>query len=282
MALFNKSKREINAKIVYFGPPYAGKSTSLKFVHRKLKPEHRSPLKTMGGQRDRMLFFDFMPPELGDFNGCRVRFHVYTVQGEVASPSSWKTVLKGADGIVFVADSSAQGVAASRDYLEKLREYMAGFEQTFAMTPCVVQCTKGDLPDAAGPAEMLQALSMTGVTALPVVATTGEGVIQALSAVVKQILSRLREQRFDEEAAEGELTTGSLSEEPVSEEPAAPAAAAASPAMTESSESPEPSLEISGPSERSADGLFRIPLIVKYGTHRKHYQLSLQLSELQE
>ncbi|WP_298273291.1 ADP-ribosylation factor-like protein [Geobacter sp.] len=278
MALFNKSKREINAKIVYFGPPYAGKSTSLKFVHRKLKPEHRSPLKTMGGQRDRMLFFDFMPPELGDFNGCRVRFHVYTVQGEVASPSSWKTVLKGADGIVFVADSSTQGVTASRDYLEKLREYMAGFERTFAMTPCVVQCTKGDLPEAAGPAEMLQALSLTGTTVLPVVATTGEGVIQALSAVVKQILSRLREQRFDDEAAAEACMAGS-----VAEEPAVPAEAAASPATTEFPEpSSEPSLEISGPPERSADGFFRIPLMVKYGPHRKNYHLSLLLFEVQE
>lgn len=289
MALFNKTKREINAKIVYFGPPFAGKSTSLKFVHRKLKPEHRSPLKTMGGQRDKMLFFDFMPPELSDVNGCRVRFHLYTVQGDVASPSTWKTVLKGADGVVFVADSSPQGVTESRDYLEKLRGYMAGFEQTFEMTPCVVQCTKGDLPEAADPTVMTQELAVPGLTVLPAVASTGEGVLQALSAMVKQILTRLREHHFEDEAAglnaacetavEGEFTAEpplSADHAPITEEHPVIAKQPAEAALS------EPSLEMCGPIERSGDGSFRIALAVKCGTHSRTYHLSFALSVVEE
>ncbi|AJE03456.1 GTP-binding protein [Geobacter pickeringii] len=289
MALFNKTKREINAKIVYFGPPFAGKSTSLKFVHRKLKPEHRSPLKTMGGQRDKMLFFDFMPPELGDVNGSRVRFHLYTVQGDVATPSTWKTILKGADGVVFVADSSSQGVTASRDYLEKLREYMAGFEQTFEMTPCVIQCTKGDLPEAALPAAMTQALGASGLTVLPAVASSGEGVLQALSAMVKQVLARLREQHFEDEAVDPNAACESaIGDERAGEQPSSAVRAPVAEDSSEIGNRPDepalavPSLEISGTIERSDDGSFRIPLSVKYGAHSKSYCLSLALSAVEE
>ncbi|RNC69608.1 MAG: GTP-binding protein [Desulfuromonadales bacterium] len=290
MALFNRTKREINAKIVYFGPSFAGKTTSLQFIHRKLKPDHRGAIKTMGGQKDRMLFFDFMPPELGEVNGFRVRFHLYTVQGEVTSPSTWKTVLKGADGVVFVADASGERVSAAGENLQRLREYLQSYGQEFQDVPIVLQCSKSDLPGALTPEEMAKHLDAAGMAAVRASAKTGEGVLQALSSVVKQVLKRLREQEPEEETLDGQEDAGTVApsvslDQTEEQEGAVPAVSAdtlaspvagaiAAPVGTVG----EPDLAIAGPAEMTPDGRCCVPLAIRCGERERRYVLTVFLT----
>lgn len=194
MALLNSAKREINAKIVFFGAPCSGKSSLLRFIHGKLKQEFRGPLKTAGGSQERLFFFDVMPPELGEVNGNRVRFHLYTVHGEVADPATWKMVLKGADGVIFVADASPDGFAATRRSLEDLREIFRGYGQDISTLPFEMVCNKSDLPDAVS-ADDLRCELGVDATALPCSAVTGEGILSALSRVVKSVLRNLRDRQ---------------------------------------------------------------------------------------
>lgn len=284
MALFNRTKREINAKIVYFGAPLAGKATTLQFIHRKLKPECRGPMKTMGGRMDRMLFFDFMPPELGKVNDCRVRFHLYTVQGEVADPSSWKTVLKGADGVVFVADASPESSTATMESFESLKGFLRSYGQELERLPCVIQCNKGDLPDSLGPAEMARLLDSGSIPLVRSVARTGEGVLQVLSTVVKGVMGSLRDRE----------PPGFVEPPPVADRRGVvpipvPAAAERGPEesavpLEESGVTDEtlavngPTLAMGGASTVTADGILRIPLVVRGGGAERGYVLSVTLS----
>ena len=286
MALFNSAKREINAKIVYFGPSHTGKSTSLGFIHRKLKPEHRGTLKAMGGQRDRMLFFDFMPPGLGEVNGYRVRFHLYTVQGEVSSSSTWKTVLKGADGIVFVADSSPEGVEANEASMAQLRGYLAGFGQTFSDTPCVVQLSRTDHPAALQPGELVKMMDAESLTAIASVPPSGEGVLQALSAAVKQVIARLTvhcesiapTSEDYAESVEPCEAAGAAEYRFDAGEDAARETLSPVESLEEVSGMAEPSLEIGGPVESTGDGRLRLPLVVGAGRERRRYVLTIALA----
>lgn len=295
MALFNETKQEINAKIVYFGPPAVGKSASIQFVHRKLKAEIRSPIKAMGGQNDRMLFFDFMPPELGEVNGFRIRFHLYTVQGEVSSPSTWKTILKGADGIVFVADASPAGRGTNGAFLQRLQEYLAAYGQEMAAIPHSVQCNKSDLPEAAAPAAVLDDLGLAGCPIFAASAVSGVGILTALSSVLKQVIGKLREAPLVTDSgravAAAEVPPGT--ETPVAESVALP--------ETESIASPtEPSPEpVASPAEETVpaaahepllelvgepavvDGSVQISLVVRCCDQAKHYCLSVTLNEIQ-
>ncbi len=127
MALVNHAKGEINAKLVLYGPGLAGKSTNLNFIYRKLKPEHRGKLKAMNIEKERMLFVDFSPTGQGKVGAYNVRFHIYTITGESANSTAWKMVLKGVDGVVFVADSSPDRLGANLESLGALRKTMDGY-----------------------------------------------------------------------------------------------------------------------------------------------------------
>lgn len=192
MALFNRTKKEINAKIVYCGPPFAGKSSSLLFVHKKLKPEFRGKIKAMSSQNDRMLFFDFTPAGLGEVEGFRVRFHLYSVQGEVSGESTWKTLLKGVDGIVFVADSASDRIPANRESMKNLGEYLAIYGESLASVPCIVQCNKSDLSGSLAPEEIRAGLECGDIPFIPSSAVNGEGVLQVLSTLLKIVIGSLR------------------------------------------------------------------------------------------
>lgn len=284
MALFNRTKREINAKIVYFGAPLAGKATTLQFIHRKLKPECRGPVKTMGGRMDRMLFFDFMPPELGEVNDYRVRFHLYTVQGEVADPSSWKTVLKGADGVVFVADASPESRTATVESFEKLKAVLRSYGQDLERLPCVIQCNKGDLPDSLDPGEMARLLDSVSIPVVRSIARTGEGVLQVLSTVVKGIMGSLRDREPDG-AAEPPPVADRHGVTPIPPEPTAaergPEESAVPPGdsgVTEETRAAVPTLAMGGWATVTTDGILRIPLAVRWGGGEKGYVLSVALS----
>jgi len=144
MAVVNHAKREINAKIVYYGPEMAGKATSLRYVHDRIKPTLRGNLKTVPVSGSAMLFFDFSPFEHAVFGDYSIRLHIYTLQGLVANPAAWKMTLKGLDGLVFVTDAAAQEVSAARQSLAWLREVLSGYGVGLDEIPLVLQFNKAD------------------------------------------------------------------------------------------------------------------------------------------
>jgi signal recognition particle receptor subunit beta len=192
MALVNQVKREINAKIVFFGPDFAGKATNLKHVFGKLKPEFRGTLKSMNVQDARMLFFDFTPPGDGNLQGFQVRIHVYTISGQVTDPAVWKMVLKGVDGLVFVADAASHRRQANRDSLDNLVGYLQGYGQSLSSVPLVFQFNKSDLPGALDAAELNRVLNPSRLPSFTASSQSGEGVLQTLLGLVKTVLGGLR------------------------------------------------------------------------------------------
>ncbi|TWJ17064.1 GTP-binding protein [Geobacter argillaceus] len=193
MALINHAKKEINAKIVYAGPGAAGKETTLQFIYNRLKAEFRGPLKTARLQDDTMLFFDFMPPAEGSVQGYNVRFHLYTLPGELTDPLSWKMLLKGVDGIVFVADLTASRLGQDRASLDQLQELLAEYGKGLTALPLVVQANKRDSAEAVALDELRQTLGRAALPLVPASAVSGEGVLESLFQVVKTVLKELRE-----------------------------------------------------------------------------------------
>ena len=192
MALVNQAKREINAKIVFFGPGQSGKSTNLKHVHGKLKPEFRGAMKAMSVQDARMLFFDFTPPGDGNVQGFRVRFHVYTLSGPVVEPAAWKMVLKGVDGVVFVADAQPERSAANQESMDSLAAFLKGYGQSLSALPAVLQYNKSDLPNALGADQLDRMLNPSRLPSFKASSQNGEGVLQSLLSLVKTVLNELR------------------------------------------------------------------------------------------
>lgn len=195
MALVNYATREINAKIVYYGPGLSGKTTNIHYVFNKVKPKNKGKLISLATQGDRTLFFDFLPVELGSFKGFKTRFHLYTVPGQVFYNSTRKLVLKGADGVVFVADSQKMMRDENIQSLDNLRENLAGMGINFDEFPVVIQYNKRDLPDASSVEEMEEYLNPAGRPFFAASAIKGDGVLVALTAVVKNILHNLKQEQ---------------------------------------------------------------------------------------
>jgi signal recognition particle receptor subunit beta len=305
MALVNHAKREINAKIVYFGPGLSGKTTNLNFIYRKLKPEHRGKLKSMNIQKDRMLFFDFAPPGQGSVEGYDVRFHIYSLTGEVTNSAAWKMVLKGADGVVFVADSAPERMAANRESLKTLEQIMNGYGRNLADLPGVLQCNKRDQPTALPLAEM-QSLNPGRYPVMPAIADKGEGVLDSLFSLVKMVLKKLRESGLDLAKETEQLTAlaaiapAGREEEPVGSESALHAAAAEPPFAADSGEAEaigaaasavqiapasgeEPVLALAGDPQPLPGGRLRLPLRIRYGKREKEVAVTVSISvELDE
>lgn len=193
MALINYAKREINAKIVYYGPGLCGKTTNIKYIHEKLLPETRGKLLSLATETDRTLFFDFLPVDLGEIKGYQTRFHLYTVPGQVFYNSTRKMVLKGTDGIVFVADSQREMLQANLESLANLRENLAEQGKDIDEIPMVIQFNKRDLPNAMAVEELDRALNPRKLPTFSACAHEGTGVLQTLSSVAKMILFKMRE-----------------------------------------------------------------------------------------
>jgi len=231
MALVNQAKREINAKIVFYGPGLSGKATNLKHVHGKLKPDFRGSMKAMSVQDARMLFFDFTPPGDGNVQGFRVRFHVYTVSGLVVEPAAWKMVLKGVDGVVFVADASPERSAANQESLTNLTAFLKGYGQSLSSIPTVFQYNKCDLPEATSLEDLDRMLNPTRLPSFKASSQTGDGVLQTLLSLVKTVLNGLRSKGVDGDAAteglQGLVETPVAAGTPALETPQAPRAAQA-------------------------------------------------------
>jgi len=192
VSFINYSSREINCKIVYYGPGLCGKTTNLQYIYKKTTPEQKGKLISLATETERTLFFDFLPLALGDIKGFRVRFHLYTVPGQVFYAASRKLILKGVDGVVFVADSQIERLEANMESLEDLRINLAEQGYELDKLPFTVQHNKRDLPNIAPIDQMNAILNPNGMQYFEAVAMTGLGVFETLKSVAKQVLFELK------------------------------------------------------------------------------------------
>jgi signal recognition particle receptor subunit beta len=223
MSMINYASREINCKLVYYGPGLGGKTTNLEFVYNKVAPDTRGKMVSLATETERTLFFDFLPVDLGTIRGFKTRFHLYTVPGQVYYNASRKLILKGVDGVVFVADSQIERMEANIESMQNLYDNMAEYGYDLTKIPFVIQYNKRDLPNAAPvkdlqaqlnpgwPVEdgakqkptadpwhdgelLIQQVDGTWIERTPYfesVATTGDGVFDTLKAVARVVLKTL-------------------------------------------------------------------------------------------
>ncbi|MBV6520277.1 MAG: Mutual gliding-motility protein MglA [Gemmatimonadaceae bacterium] len=224
MSMINYASREINCKIVYYGPGLGGKTTNLEHIYRKVAPDTRGKLISLATETERTLFFDFLPVDLGTIRGFKTRFHLYTVPGQVYYNASRKLILKGVDGIVFVADSQVERMEANQESMQNLYDNMAEYGYDLTRMPFVLQYNKRDLPNAAPITDLQRSLNpgwevvdrsrqrvtpdsyhagLNQIEQLPTgewveratyfeaVAVTGDGVFDTLKAVSKIVLKAL-------------------------------------------------------------------------------------------
>ena len=192
MSFINYSSREINCKIVYYGPGLCGKTTNLQYIYNKTNPEAKGKMISLATETERTLFFDFLPLSLGEIRGFKTRFHLYTVPGQVFYDASRKLILKGVDGVVFVADSQIERMEANIESLDNLRVNLQEQGYNLDKIPYVVQYNKRDLPNSAPMEELKKVLNPTNVPEFEAVATTGVGVFDTLKAVAKLVLTELK------------------------------------------------------------------------------------------
>ena len=191
MSLINYSSREINVKLVYYGPGLCGKTTNIQYIYDKVSPDTKGKLITLATEMDRTLFFDFLPLELGKVKGFRTRFHLYTVPGQVYYDASRKLILRGVDGIVFVADSQSSRYDANIESLYNLHENLDEYNLKLDEIPFAIQYNKRDLPDIIPVDDLEQELNQPVYPSFEAVATTGVGVFDTLKAVAKSVLRTL-------------------------------------------------------------------------------------------
>ncbi len=223
MSMINYASREINCKLVYYGPGLGGKTTNLEHVYQKVSPDTRGKMVSLATETERTLFFDFLPVDLGTIRGFKTRFHLYTVPGQVYYNASRKLILKGVDGVVFVADSQIERTEANIESMQNLYDNMAEYGYDLTKIPFVMQYNKRDLPNAAPVVELQSQLNPGWPVEDPArqkvvadpwhegdylveeidgmwierapyfesVAITGEGVFDTLRALAKTVLKTL-------------------------------------------------------------------------------------------
>jgi len=195
MSFINYSSREINCKIVYYGPGLCGKTTNLQHIYSKTNPDLKGKMISLATETERTLFFDFLPLALGQIRGFKTRFHLYTVPGQVFYDASRKLILKGVDGVVFVADSQIERMEANVESLDNLRTNLGEQGYDLSKLPYLIQYNKRDLPNAAPLEEMKRLLNPGGVPEFEACATVGKGVFETLKGVAKGVLSDLKKLR---------------------------------------------------------------------------------------
>jgi|GEM_PF-278938 len=191
MAVFNAAKREIDLKIVYYGPAMCGKTTNVQCIHKMLAPQQRGELMSLATKDDRTLFFDFLPIELGDVRGFKTRFHIYTVPGQVYYGLTRRAVLTGADGVVFVADSQANKLQDNIESLKDLSENLRFYKKDIASFPFIFQYNKRDLANVAPVDELNAMLNMLDAPFFESSAVTGMGVVETLTGICKMVLKQM-------------------------------------------------------------------------------------------
>jgi len=188
----NWKLRELHVKVVYYGPPLGGKTTNLEQVHGRLPKERRTDLVSVKTREDRTLFFDFMQLELNEIKGLQPKFKLYTVPGQVYYEATRKLVLKDVDGLVFVADSSVQRLAANRRAIQDMWRQLRELGRSPEDIPFVLQCNKQDLTDAVDPKLLARFLAVPeGTAVFPAKAIEGEGVTETVKSIIEQVVARI-------------------------------------------------------------------------------------------
>jgi mutual gliding-motility protein MglA len=192
MTFINYASREINCKIVYYGPGLCGKTTNIQWIFEQANPEKRGKLVSLATETDRTLFFDFLPLDMGTVKGFKVRFHLYTVPGQVFYDASRKLILRGCDGIIFVADSQKARMEANIESIANLATNLKENGFDIRTIPYVLQLNKRDMPSAVGVTEIERLLRFRNEPMIEAVANKGTGVIDTLKASARQILMELQ------------------------------------------------------------------------------------------
>jgi len=189
--LLNNSKREINCKIVYYGPGLSGKTTNLQWIHSQIAPDKRSEMVSMATQTDRTLFFDMLPLDLGDVNGWKMRLSLYTVPGQVEYNASRKLILNGADAIIFVADSDIERTNENPDSLKNLENNLASLNLSLADIPFIIQFNKRDLAHTLTLEQLEEELNHYKAPTFEAIANQGVGVFATLRTASKLVLANI-------------------------------------------------------------------------------------------
>ncbi|MGH9340322.1 MAG: GTP-binding protein [Acidobacteriota bacterium] len=192
MSFINYANREINCKIVYCGPGLSGKTTNITQIYRSVNSSLRGKLVTLNTEMERTLFFDFLPLELGKIAGFKVRFHLYTVPGQVFYEASRRLILKGADAVIFVADSQKDRMDANYEAMRDLKENMQVYNLDFDELPYALQLNKRDLDDVYDTDFLTGELKIGNEPVYQAVATRNEGVQDTLKDIARQVLRRLK------------------------------------------------------------------------------------------
>jgi signal recognition particle receptor subunit beta len=192
VSFINYASREINCKIVYFGPGLSGKTTNVQFIYEQTQADQRGKLVTLSTENERTLFFDFLPLAVGDVRGYKTRFHLYTIPGQTFYEVSRQFILKGVDGIVFVADSDPERMEANIESYDDLQKSLERAGYDISKIPLVLQYNKRDLPDAVPVRELEATFNPTRRPHFEAVANRGEGVMETLQSISQWIIRELK------------------------------------------------------------------------------------------
>jgi hypothetical protein len=188
----NWKLREINLKIVYYGPSLSGKTTSLEYIHSRTNPERRGELISLKTREDRTLYFDYMQFEMGAISGLKPRFNIYTVPGQVYYRGTRKLVLKGVDGLVFVADSQIRRLHENVEAIQDLYEDLVELGYAPGELPIILQCNKRDLPEIMPVQSIKEQLGLNGIPTFESIALEGIGVLDSLKSIVSSVVTKAR------------------------------------------------------------------------------------------
>ena len=192
MSFIHYSMKEINCRIVYYGPGLCGKTSNIRFIYNNTNPESKGKLVSIATETEHTLFFDFLPIFLGTLNGFKLKFHLYTVPGQIFYEASRKLILKGVDGIVFVADSQVERMDANIESMDNLKRNLSEQDMDMNHTPIVLQYNKRDLSNVMPAEEMNRLINPGGMPLYEAVATKGDGVFESLKDVTRQVITELK------------------------------------------------------------------------------------------
>ncbi len=192
LSFINFAAREINCKIVYYGAGLGGKTTNLQVIYQKTAEQQKGKMISLATETERTLFFDFLPLDLGSVRGFKTRIHLYTVPGQVFYDASRKLILRGVDGIVFVADSQEQRMDANVEALDNLMSNLKEHGYDFNKIPYVLQLNKRDLPNILSPEDLNKELRKKNEAVVEAVAFQGVGVFETLKEIARQVLTELK------------------------------------------------------------------------------------------
>ena len=192
MSFVNYVTKEVNCKIVYYGPGLGGKTTNIQYVYQKTSGDSKGNIISLNTENERTLFFDFLPLDLGEIRGFKTRFHLYTVPGQVFYEASRKLILRGVDGVVFVADSQVERMEANLESLKSLEKNLTDQGYDISKIPLVMQWNKRDLPNTTSVLDLHNALNKWKVPEFEAVAMKGTGVFDTLKMISKLVLMNLK------------------------------------------------------------------------------------------